>query len=75
MNNQNEANDVVMFLLKAAKEANKDKLLKEDALRAYSLIYDFVSSLDDAGVTAILAALLIVAHDLCENMRVVKNII
>jgi hypothetical protein len=74
VNSRTEANEVINILLEAAKKVKKDRLLIEDSFRAYRLISDFVSSLDDVGVTTILAALLIVAHDLCEFERKVKII-
>jgi len=67
---RNEANETISFLLDAAVNVKQDKELIEESYLVYEVLSEFISiDLKNMSVTVILAALLIVAHDLCESMR------
>lgn len=70
MISRNEANETISFLLDAAVNVKQDKELIEESYLVYEVLSEFISiDLKNMSVTVILAALLIVAHDLCESMR------
>jgi len=73
MLNQNEAEETISFLLDAAVRTKRDKTLIKESCLVYEVLSEFISiDLENVSSTAILAALLIVAHDLCEPMRKIK---